>query len=221
MEISNLTKGQIQAIEIIALKPRETNRAIAKQIGVSENTISSWRKNPEFIASCFDRFRELYGMRLMNVMEAMFREAEQGSVPASRLILEHYGKLNTQINIKIDSPFERFLKSEKFINAEVMDENQAIEIGQSIEPQTDLPPRDKKNDNPNKVIADQNKSLKLAISSAKKADKIKASQNERYALRKRAEVVGLEPLPPGRPDPHKRKIWMRELEKREKECGIK
>ena len=100
--LTNLTRGQMQAVEIIALKPSATNRSVAKELGVSENTISSWRKNPEFIASCFDRFRELYGMRLMNVMEAMFREAEEGSVPASRLILEHYGKLNTQINIKID-----------------------------------------------------------------------------------------------------------------------
>ena len=100
--LTNLTRGQMQAVEIIALKPSATNRSVAKELGVSENTISSWRKNPEFSASCFDRFRELYGMRLMNVMEAMFREAEEGSVPASRLILAHYGKLNTQINIKID-----------------------------------------------------------------------------------------------------------------------
>lgn len=220
MNITSLTKGQMQAVELIALKPAVTNREIARELDMSENTVSSWRKNPEFITTCFERFRELYGMRLMNVMEAMFREAEEGSVPAARLILEHYGKLNTQINIKIDSPWERFLKNEKFADAEVIAPSEAIEIGQSIEPSAKLPPRNKKNNNPNKVTAEQNKSLKSAISSAKKIGKKKVDRNQRYALRKRAEVVGLDPLPPGRPDPHKRKLWMKELVKKEKALGI-
>jgi len=219
-KITNLTRGQMQAIELIALDPSATNRSVAKQLKVSENTISSWRRNPEFIASCFDRFRELYGMRLMNVMEAMFREAEEGSVPAGRLILEHYGKLNTQINIKIDSPFEKYLKSEQLADAEIV-EDDAMQIGQSIERSVELPPRNPKNDNPNKVVAVQNKALKTAISRAGASAKSNSSQNERYALRKRAEVVGLEPLPPGRPDPHKRKLWMRKLEKLERKMDIR
>ena len=37
---------------------------------------------------------EISGERLMSVMDAMFSEAEEGNVPAARLILEHYNKLN-------------------------------------------------------------------------------------------------------------------------------
>ena len=109
-------------------------------------------------------------------MEAMFREAEEGSVPAARLILEHYGKLNTQINIKIDSPFEKFLKNESFQQIEADD---AIEIGQSVEKTAKLPPRNPENNNPNGKMAKQKKSLDIAISSVDKKRKSRHNRNER------------------------------------------
>ena len=80
MEIYNLNEGQIAAVEIIALKPGVTNKKVAKDVGVTENTICNWRKNPEFINSCYERFREISGERLMSVMDAMFSEAEEGNV---------------------------------------------------------------------------------------------------------------------------------------------
>ena len=210
MEVYNLSEGQIAAVEIIALKPGVTNRAVAKEVGVSENTICNWRKNPEFINSCYERFREISGSRLMSVMDAMFSEAEEGNVPAARLILEHYNKLEKNINISIDSPFERFLKLDNIIDGEITSPAEVFKIEEIKHSDKD----DSKN------LKKQEKQLKTSISGAYKDNKRKTSKRKRYNLRQRAETVGLEPLPPGRPKPEKRKAWIRELERLEKDCGI-
>ena len=40
----------------------------------------------------------------------MVREAQEGNVQAARLVIEQSGKLVKNVNITIDSPFEKFLK---------------------------------------------------------------------------------------------------------------
>ena len=50
------------------------------------------------------------------VLNSMIREAIEGNVQAGRLVLEHSGKLVKNINVTVDSPFEKFLKAEE--NAE-------------------------------------------------------------------------------------------------------
>ena len=65
LETYNLTNGQIEAIELCSASPGTSNKALAKTIGVSESTISNWRKNPVFIEAFYDRFLELNGTRLM------------------------------------------------------------------------------------------------------------------------------------------------------------
>ena len=210
MEVYNLSSGQLEAVEVIALKPRVTNKELAKTVGVSETTMGAWRKNPEFIEACYDRFREIAGTRLMTVMDAMFTEAEEGNVPAARLILEHYNKLNTQVNISIDSPFERFLKAENISDAQILSPAEVLEI-------VDATP-DTSNDKV--MIENQEKKLKKSISGAYKDSKRKQSKRERYELRQRALKVNMEPLPPGRPKPEQRKKWLKELEQKEKDLGI-
>ena len=51
----------------------------------------------------------------------------------------------------------------------------------------------------------------------KKPKELQADRNKRYDLRNRAIAVGLEPLPPGRPDPARRRKWLRALETLEKQ----
>ena len=53
------------------------------------------------------------------------------------------------------------------------------------------------------------------IKEVKEHEKSKKGQRDNYELRKRAERVGLKPLKRGRPTKYDRKIWMKELEKRE------
>lgn len=197
-------------MEMIALKPGVTNKYVAKEVGVSENTIHNWRKNPEFINACYERFREVSGERLMRVMNSMFDEAESGNVPAARLILEHYNKLDKNINISIDSPFERFLKADVVPDTQI---SSPVEVFQ-IEEIKNSDAED------NKLLKKQEKQLKKSISGAYKDIKRKTSKRERRILRERAETVGLEPLPPGRPKPERRRAWLKELEQREKDLGI-
>ena len=210
MEVYNLSSGQLEAVEIIALKPAVTSKDVAKSVGVSENTMGAWRKNPEFINCCFERFREISGTRLMAVMDAMFTEAEAGNVPAARLILEHYNKLNPTISISIDSPFERFLKAGN-INDAVLSPMEVLEL---VDSQPD-------NSNDKVMIKTQEIQLKKSITGAYKDQKRKQSKRERYALRQRALRVGMDPLPSGRPKPEHRKKWLKQLERLEKQSGIK
>ena len=90
LEILSLSEDQKMAVDFCALTPGITNKHLAEAIGKCEHTVGTWRKNGTFIDACYIWFIELNGMRLMTVMEAMFREAEEGAVPAAQLILKHY-----------------------------------------------------------------------------------------------------------------------------------
>ena len=78
-------------------------------------------------------------------------------------------------------------------------------------------------DSTDKYLAKRRKAISKAIkkdkkeaSQAIKRAKINSDRNKRYGLRKRAEKVGLKPLPGGRPHPAKRKAWIKKLEKLER-----
>ncbi len=63
-----------------------------------------------------------FGSQLPLVLESMIREAVSGNVQAGRLVLEHSGKLVKNVHVQVDSPFEKFLKSEvEFDEVEVID----------------------------------------------------------------------------------------------------
>tara|TARA_R100001594_G_scaffold14555_1_gene30979 strand:+ start:1108 stop:1737 length:630 start_codon:yes stop_codon:yes gene_type:complete len=206
IETYNLSRGQIEAIELVASSPGTSNKDLAFKIGVSESTMSSWRKNPVFIEACYDRFVELNGTRLMRVLDSMFNEAESGSVQAASLILNHYNKLNNKVELTIDSPWEKFLKNKNMVvDAEVVSEPKVVE-------RTVI--------DDDKTIKVERKKIKTFITETKK-QKVNRDQNNRYKLRKRAEIVGLEPLPAGRQPDHKRKEWIKKLENLEKELNIR
>jgi len=133
------------------------------------------------------------------VLNSMIREAVEGNVMAGRLVLEHSGKLIKNINVTVDSPFEKFLKAKEIdaIDAEV------IEIITE-----DLPERNPENDTPKK----RNKKEAKKISYAKNKKQNKA---KRYALLQRAKKVGLEPLPAKRPTDSERRKWLEKLSKLE------
>jgi hypothetical protein len=205
LETYNLTAGQLEAIELVALSPTTSNKDLAKSLSVSESTISAWRKNPLFIEACYDRFVEINGTRLMKVLDSMFSEAEAGSVPAAQLILNHYNKLNNKIELTVDSPFEKFLKNQNMVEAEYAE----------VEPEK----IEKKLINDDKQFKVQKKRLKSVIMETRKQKKNR-DQNIRYELRKRAKIAGIDPLPPGRQPDHVRNNWLKKLEAKEKELGL-
>ena len=204
IETYNLKRGQVEAIELIACSPGTSNKALSEKVGVSESTMSAWRKNPVFIEACYDRFVEINGTRLMRVLNAMFEEAESGSVQAANLILNHYNKLNNKIELTVDSPWEKFLKNQNMVDVEFVEETE-----------TEKP-----------VIIDNDPEMKVerkrlkSIITETKQQSVNRDQNARYKLRQRAKRVNLEPLPAGRQPEHARKKWISKLEKLEKELGI-
>lgn len=222
IEIYNFSETQLIAMDLIAYTPGITNKDIAKQLSISESTISAWRGNPAFIDSCYNRYIEINGNRLMSVMEAMFREAEIGSVPAAQLILKHYNKLTDKITIEIESPFEKYLRMENIQDGDVINitKDNAIEIGKSIDSKIELPPRDPSNNKPNKKYNEQKKALKKIPMESKKIADYKKSRRRSYKLRKRAQAVGLELLPLGRQTDIIKEKWEQKLYKLEKEMDL-
>ena len=100
-----------KAIEVLAKNLHMTYEQIANEAGVSKGTISKWMSNPQFIDKVYNRYMELAGTELPSVVQAMIEEAKLGNVHAAKLILEHFGKLEQKLSIKIESNFEKFMSN--------------------------------------------------------------------------------------------------------------
>ena len=199
-KIAKLKKNpsKVLAVELCAFNPEMTVQQIADKVGVSKGCIENWKRSPEFIDAVYDRYMLQFGMEIPQVLESMVREAKAGNVQAGRLILEHSGKLVKNINVTIDSPFEKFLKN--IPNAEVVEDV-------SFE---DLPPRNTENQvNREKRETSATKDL------IKKAE-TNAKQKVWYNWRKRAKAVGVEPLKSRRPTPAQRQTWENSIIEAEK-----
>lgn len=210
MQKELISKHQIKqkmACEMVAANPDITNIELANQLKLDRKTVSKWRNNPLFIDKAYKRFMEIAGQELPNLLLALIREGKEGNVRAIELALKHWGKLQDTLVVKVEAPFMQHLKAQ----------NGEISVDDAIEVTTDedfleLPERNDLNDKPIKRIRDDNKNLKKEIEKTEK----KTERNKRYDLRNRAIRVGLEPLPPGRPDPAKRRKWLKALESLEK-----
>jgi hypothetical protein len=204
---------QRAAIDIKALNPSISYSDIARELDLHHATVQKWFKQPKIIDAAYDRFMEVAGNRLVTVLDAMIREAEQGSVPAATLVLKHWGKLQDTIHVRIESPFEKFLKLESIDYEEVESNGAALADVIADLPITEiLPDRNPKNDKPHARVYRQSQRLRHSVKDARR----KARRHIAYSWRKRAERVGLTPLPPGRPPDHVKRKWRKELERRER-----
>ena len=210
-KVAKLKKNpsKVLAVEMCAFNPEMTVQQIADKIGVSKGCIENWKRSPEFIDAVYDRYMLQFGMEIPQVLESMVREAKAGNVQAGRLILEHSGKLVKNINVTIDSPFEKFLKN--IPNAEVVEDAEIIEAADSVDVSfEDLPPRNTENQvNREKRETSATKDL------IKKAE-TNAKQKVWYNWRKRAKAVGVEPLKSRRPTPAQRQTWENSIIEAEK-----
>ena len=220
---SNSTLARKKLIaELIAMNPNITSSKIAKELGVSLSTVNNYRSNIEVIDMIYDRFMEVAGIHLPEVLMAQIEEAKRGNTRAAELILKHFGKLQDTLVLKVESPFMQHLKVVDTEDAEIV-EDVAMDIGASFEVKNQdmlppLPERNPRNDHPNSVVFQQNKSLKKAEKKYKRTyvdNKKRKAANARKRLRYRANKVGLKPLPPGKPTPQARKEWLDELHRRE------
>jgi len=213
--MSNLKKNyrnpkKVAAIELFALNPNMTIQQVADKLETPRKTVKYWRTDPNFLEACYDRYMTEFGTFLPSVLNSMVREAQAGNVQAARLVLEHSGKLVKNINVTIDSPFEKFLKAvpdAEIVNDEdiidVMDKVEEIPIIESL-PERDIEPP-----------ATRSRREKKQIDEALKKEQYSQKRKEWYRWNKRAKAVGVEPLSARRPTKGQRKTWEDEIIKRE------
>ena len=188
--------AKVLAIECFALNPTITAKEVAAQVGVSPRTIASWKEDPIFVDKVYERYMTEFGSQLPAVINSMVREAKHGNVQAARLVLEHSGRLVKNVNITIDSPFEKFLKKESIDDAEV------IEIFDDVDMPQNLPERVK----PKTQVEE-----KIKIKTIMDREKKKLTYNDKrklwYNWKKRAKAVGIDPLPAKKPTKGQRMEW--------------
>lgn len=187
---------KVLAIELFALNPNMTIREVAERVGVAERCVSKWREDSNFIDKIYERYMTEFGSQLPAVINSMVREAKHGNVQAARLVLEHSGKLVKNVNITVDSPFEKFLKTED------VEEADYVEVLDDVVIPEDLPPREKSITQKEEKIV-----LKKVIDKELNKKNRNEKRREWYQWQKRAEAVGIEPLSARRPTKGQRKEW--------------
>ena len=199
------------AVEHFATNPNITVKDLAFELGITERTIVKWRTDPNFMDAIYDRYMVLFGGELPAILNAMIREAKSGNVQAGRLVLEHSGKLVKNINVTVDSPFEKYLKAVDIDieDAEIIEVMEEIPIIETL-PDRDIEPPIKRN-----------KREKKQIDSAIKKEQYSQKRKEWYRWNKRAKAAGVDPLSARRPTKGQRKTWEDEIIKRESENEAK
>ena len=216
---------KLAAIDMFALQPLVTAKEVAKKLNISHHTVHAWRKDPNFIDACYERYMIEFGSLLPSVLNSMIREAQAGNVQAGRLVLEHSGKLVKNINVTVDSVFTVLLDidgnlytslSEKFLKADVEIESDAdvLDVMDAVDVE-DIKLPDRKEENQNLRTKKEKKACKNAIKTEKKRLEYNEKQKEWYRWRKRAEKAGIKPLKNRRPTPAQRKDWQNEIIKAE------
>tara|TARA_R100001126_G_scaffold59459_1_gene33769 strand:+ start:510 stop:1166 length:657 start_codon:yes stop_codon:yes gene_type:complete len=206
--------NQMAAIDILIHNPEITKTELAQELKVTPQTIHGWFADDRFVDMYYKQYMVSFNAKLPMVLNSMIREAVEGNVQAGRLVLEHSGKLVKNINVTVDSPFEKFLKAEQ-IDADNIIDAESEEVAEMIET---LPERNTKNDKPRKRQIKEKKAIEK-IKQGKKPYRQKRREDraERYALLQRAKKVGLKPLPSRRPTESERRKWLEELVKLEKQ----
>ena len=207
-----------KAVELYALQPDITAAEVAKELGVSAQLIYVWRKNPNFVDAIYERYMVEFGGELPAVLQAMVREAKAGNVQAGRLVLEHSGKLVKNVNVTIDSPFEKFLKAEK---AEIDYEDAEVEEIIDSVPDTDVNLPERKTGDQRQRVRKEKKKIKKAIKSEKEKQAYNKKRREWNEWLSRAKKVGVDPLPARRPTHAQKKTWRDEIIRREDEIKEK
>ncbi len=196
------------AIELLIHNPEINKKQIAEKLQVSPRTIHSWFSDDRFVEMYYKKYMISFNAKLPMVLNSMIREAVEGNVQAGRLVLEHSGKLVRNINVTVDSPFEKFLKAEQ-IDADDIIDAESEEVTEILDT---LPERNPINDKPKKRDIKEKKAVEQ-IKKGKKPYRQKRREDRasRYALLQRAKKVGLDPLPSRRPTNSERRKWLEKL----------
>jgi len=184
-----------RAVDIYATTPNVQHKDVADELGINYKTLLKLRKDADFWKKVWDTYLVTYEADVLDVCRSMVREALAGNTSAGRLVLEHSGKLQKNINITISSPFERWLANEDRKQLEPSKEINCIEVV------------------PESIQQEFNHIDKQLIKKKKWLERRK----ELHSWYKRAEAVGIAPLPAKRPTKGQRLAWEMSIIRAEKE----
>ncbi len=207
--------AKTNAIEVYATQLDKTHQQVADLVGVNTTTVKRWCKDPNFVEAVYDRYMVEFGLSLPRVLGAMVREAVQGNVAAGRLVLEHSGKLVKNVNVTIDSPFEKFMKKiENVEDAEIVEEVEDMAV------EMELPVR--KVENARSRTRQENTRVAEVFKTAEERalvdkDDYNRRQREWYRWRQRAKAVGVPMMSAKKPTLTQRQEWQDEIVRREGE----
>ena len=204
-------------IELLAMEPDMPTAYYAEKLKVDRKTIIRWRTEPDVIDKIYERYMEITGNELPNVLNAMIREAKRGNVQAGNLVLKHWGKLQDVVVHKIEAPFMQFQRMQDrnidAVDAEIVEDQQIKEALSEIQDDIlSLPDRDERNNDPTGRIREEKKEIKASY----KEEQYKESQRARKKWRERAKKAGVSPLPAGNPKRGDYERWQKRVEMAEK-----
>ena len=197
-----------KAVEVYATTPDIQHQDAAVMLGVSEKTLFRLRRDPNFWESVYNYYMVTFEGNVIDVLRAMVREAKAGNVQAGRLVLEHSGKLQKNINITISSPFEKWMEKKEggieIQDAEIIDDLKAIEDDFS-----DLPPRSEQKG----TWKARNDHIAVRNATPKEESRIRRNEARKImrSWLKRAKLANVDPLPARRPTPGQRRAWEKKI----------
>ncbi len=174
-----------KAVDIYATTPNVQHNFVADELGISYKTLLKLRKDADFWKKVWDTYLVTYEADVLDVCRAMVREALAGNTSAGRLVLEHSGKLQKNINITIRSPFEKYLESQQ---------------GKQLEPSKEIIEAEV-------VPVEIQQEFNHIDRELEKKKAVLEKRRELYSWSRRAEAVGIAPMPPHRPTKGQRMDW--------------
>ena len=174
-----------RAVDIYATTPNVQHKDVADELGVSYKTLLKLRKDADFWKKVWDTYLVTYEADVLDVCRSMVREALAGNTSAGRLVLEHSGKLHKNIHITISSPFEQYLESQQ---------------GKQLEPSKEIIEAEV-------VPVEIQQEFQHINNELKKRKVYLEKRKQLYGWSRRAEAVGIAPMPPKRPTKGQRLEW--------------
>ena len=191
-----------KAVDIYAHQPNVPHSAVAAQLGITDKTLMKLRRSPDFWQKVYQEFLVAMECDIPDIVRAMARESKAGNVQAGRLMLEWAGKLNKTLNVNVSSPFETWMEMEE---KKKLPEDAEIVVDE-------LP--DRTADNSREAVEEEFAQLDRKLIQKKAWLK---RRHELYGWSKRAELVGIAPLPPRRPTKGQRLTWEESIVRAEQE----
>ena len=181
-----------KAVDIYATTPNVQHNFVADELGISYKTLLKLRKDADFWKKVWDTYLVTYEADVLDVCRSMVREALAGNTSAGRLVLEHSGKLQKNINITISSPFEKYLESQ---DRKQLEPSKELQLSKATTIDAEVVPVE---------IQQEFQHIDREL---EKKKSVLEKRRELYSWSRRAEAVGIAPMPPKRPTKGQRLDW--------------